>query len=447
MRREGERMGYIEGEARGQRTLFPATLEELIPADHLCRVIEAFVERLEMGRLGFLRAEAAGTGRPGYDPRGLLKLYLYGYLHQVRSSRRLEAECRRNIEVMWLLGRLTPDHKSIAEFRRLHSDAVSQTGAELIRLAREVGLVRGEWVAIDGSKFRAVSSSDSVHERRELERYLERMEQADAEEEIEIDSEAVAAALKKLREHPEPEARFMRTPGGKVPAYNVQTVVDAEHALIVTQQVSDEATDNRSLQPMAEAAQQVLGGPGTPIHVVADAGYSNGEQATACEKRGIVAHVPAVRGVNNRGDGTLFQRSDFQYDETSDTFRCPAGERLHRQQKKQRWMIYAGRPEVCGTCALRARCTVGKRRLLKKHLDDDALRRLAERATAEAMRLRRSLAEHPFAALKYSIFGHPRFLLRGLRGARTEIGLAVMAYNLKRMIAVRGVPKLAAQLA
>ena len=335
-------MGYVQGEGRGQGTLFPATLEELIPADHLCRVIEAFVERLEMGRLGFLRAEAAGTGRPGYDPRSLLKLYLYGYLHQVRSSRRLEAECRRNIEVMWLLGRLTPDHKSIAEFRRLHSDAVSQTGAELIRLAREVGLVRGEWVAIDGSKFRAVSSSDSVHERRELERYLERMEQADAEEEIEIDSEAVAAALKKLREHPEPEARFMRTPGGKVPAYNVQTVVDAEHALIVTQQVSDEATDNRSLQPMAEAAQQVLGGPGAPIHVVADAGYSNGEQATACEKRGIVAHVPAVRGVNNRGDGTLFQRSDFQYDETSDTFLLPGGRAVASQQRKQRWMIYAG---------------------------------------------------------------------------------------------------------
>ena len=142
---------------------------------------------------------------------------------------------------------------------------MSQTGAELIRLAREVGLVRGEWVADRWLKFRAVSSSDSVHERRELERYLERMEQADAEEEIEIDSEAVAAALKQLREHPEPEARFMRHPGGKVPAYNVQTVVDAEHALIVTQQVSDEATDNRSLQPMAEAAQQVLGGPGTPI--------------------------------------------------------------------------------------------------------------------------------------------------------------------------------------
>ena len=440
-------MAFIEGEARQQGTLFPATLEELIPADHVCRVIEAFVERLEMGQLGFVRAEAAETGRPGYDPRDLLKLYLYGYLHQVRSSRRLEGECRRNIEVMWLLGRLVPDHKSIAEFRRMHNEAVSRTGAELIRFAREVGLVRGEWVAIDGSKFRAVSSSDSVHERRALERYLERMEQADAEDEIEIDHGAVAAALEKLRQHAEPEARFMRTTGGKVPAYNVQTAVDAEHALIVTQQVSDEATDNRSLQPMAEAAQQVLGGPGMPLHVVADAGYSNGEQAEACEKRGIIAHVPAVRGVNNRGDGTLFERSAFQYDEASDTFRCPAGERLHRHQRKERWVVYAGQPKVCGACALRSRCTVGSRRLLKKHLFERALERLRERATAEAMRLRRSLAEHPFAALKYQIFGHPRFLLRGLRGARTEISLGVMAYNLKRMTNAVGAPWLTAQLA
>lgn len=440
-------MAFIQGEARNQGTLFPATLEELIPTDHVCRVIDAFVGRLEMDALGFLRAEAAETGRPGYDPRDLLKLYLYGYLHQLRSSRRLEAECRRNVELMWLLGRLVPDHKSIAEFRRMHRDAVSAAGAELIRFARAVGLVRGEWVAIDGSKFRAVSSSQSVHERRALERYLEQMEQADGEEEVEIDSEAVAAALERLRQHPEPEARFMRTTNGKVPAYNVQTAVDAQHALIVAQQVSDEATDNRSLQPMAEATQAAVGGPGIPLHVVADAGYSSGEQAQACENQGIIPHVPAVRGVNNRGDGTLFERSDFQYDETSDTFLCPAGERLHRHQRKDRYIVYAGQPRVCGACALRSRCTVGSRRLLKKHLHDQALERMQQRATPEAMRLRRSLAEHPFAALKYHIFGHPRFLLRGLRGAQTEISFGVMAYNLKRMINAVGGPWLIAKLA
>ena len=179
-------MAYIQGVGRGQGTLFPVTLEELIPADHVCRVVDGFVCRLDMGRLGFERAAAAERGRQGYDPRDLLRLYLYGYLHQIRTSRRLEAECGRNIEVMWLLGRLVPDHKSIAEFRRMHRDAVMEAGAELIRFARSVGLVRGEWVAIDGSKFRAVSSSQSVHDRKELERYLERMEHADAEEEVRL---------------------------------------------------------------------------------------------------------------------------------------------------------------------------------------------------------------------------------------------------------------------
>lgn len=171
-------MGYIQGEARGQHTLFPSTLDELMPADHVCRVIEAFVGKLDMEALGFLRAEPAETGRPGYDPRDLLKLYLYGYLNQVRSSRRLEAECCRNLEVMWLLGRLVPDYKSIAEFRRMHRDAVSKAAAELVRVARQVGLVKGEWVAIDGSKFLAVSSEARIREREAVKRYLEQVDAA-----------------------------------------------------------------------------------------------------------------------------------------------------------------------------------------------------------------------------------------------------------------------------
>ena len=233
-------MGFIEGEDRGQGTLFPVTLDELIPEDHLCRVIEAFVGRLDMSSLGFERSEPAETGRPGYDPRDLLKLYLYGYLRQIRSSRRLENECRRNVEMMWLLGRLVPDYKSIAEFRRMHRDAVTDAGAELVRFARSVGLVRGEWIAIDGSKFRAVSSARGVRERDALRRYLDAVEAADSEEEVVIDHGAVAAALEKLRQHPEPEARCMRTSNGNAPAYNVQTAVDAEHALIVVQKVTDD---------------------------------------------------------------------------------------------------------------------------------------------------------------------------------------------------------------
>ena len=184
-------MGYIQGEGRSQGTLFPVVLDDLIPADHVCRVIDAFVDGLAMDELGFERSEAAETGRPGYDPRDLLKLYLYGYLHTIRSSRRLEAECRRNVELMWLLGRLYPDHKSIAEFRRMHREAITAAGAQLVRFGQSCGLIRGEWIAIDGTKFRAVSSAESVRERQALERYLDSIEKADEEQQTAIDPSAV----------------------------------------------------------------------------------------------------------------------------------------------------------------------------------------------------------------------------------------------------------------
>jgi transposase len=441
-------LAYIEGEARGQHTLFPSTLDELIPADHVCRVIEAFVSRLDLDKLGFVRAEPAETGRPGYDPRDLLKLYLYGYLQQLRSSRRLEAECRRNVEVMWLLGRLTPDYKSIAEFRRIHGEAVSGAGAELVSFARQVGLVRGEWVAIDGSKFRAVSSASAVREREAVKRYLDQLENADAQDEIVIDATAVAAALEKLKNDPEPEARLMRmTYGMTAPAYNVQTAVDAEHGIIVAQQVTTEASDNRSLLPMAEAAKRALDNP-EALNVVADAGYSNGEQATGCEQRAILPHVPANRAINNKGDGTLFDRSLFLYDENTDTFRCPAQQTLHRKQvlSRKKSVIYAAPVEVCCHCPLKSQCTSTTRRFVQRHLHDGALQRMNARATAQAMRLRRCTVERPFAMLKYAIFGHPRFLLRGLAGAQAEITLASIAYNLKTMINFLGASNLAAAL-
>jgi transposase len=290
-------------------------------------VLDVFVVGLSMAELGFKRAKAAETGRPGYDPRDLLKLYLYGYLHQLRSSRRLEAECRRNVELMWLLGRLYPDHKSIAEFRRMHRVAVTNAGAALVRFARSCGLIRGEWIVIDGSKFRAVANGDSVRSRDALRRYLDGMEQADAEQAT-IEPSAVQAAIEKLRTHPEPEVGFMRISGGISPAYNVQTAVDAEHALIVAHAVTLDAADHRCLLPMAEAASQALGKPAT-LNVVADTGYSNGEHASRCEEIGIVTLVPAKRRVNPFG---LFDRSLFTYRTDSDTFICPEGKTLTRKQ-------------------------------------------------------------------------------------------------------------------
>ena len=197
-------MSYIQGEGRSPGTLFSVVLDDLVSADHVCRVLDAFVSSLAMAELGFERAEAAETGRPDYDPRDLLKLYLYGYLNQIRSSRRLEAECRRNVELMWLLGRLYPDHKSIAEFRRMHRVAVTNAGAALVRFARSCGLIRGEWIVTDGSKFRAVTNGDSVRDRAALRSYLDSMEQADAEQQVTLDPSAVQVAVDKLRWHLEP---------------------------------------------------------------------------------------------------------------------------------------------------------------------------------------------------------------------------------------------------
>jgi transposase len=422
-------------------------LDDLVPADHVCRVIEAFVGRLDFHKLGFVRSEAAETGRPGYDPRDLLKLYLYGYLHQLGSSRRLEAECRRNLELMWLLGRLYPDHKSIAEFRRMHREAVTAAGAELVRLARSVGLVRGEWIAIDGTKFRAVASAESVRERQALEKYLDSCEQADEEAQALIDPSAVQAALNKLKQHAEPEASFMRMAGSFAPAYNVQTAVDAEHGLIVAHAVTLDAADNRCLEPMAEAAKKAL--EADRLNIVADAGYSNGEQAGRCEAAGLVPHVPANRAVNNQGDGTLLDRSLFLYRPESDSFLCPAGKTLDRKQlhRADRTVLYQASAADCGACSLKPRCTPSARRMLGRHLDEDALNRMHQRATPALMRLRRSTVEHPFGTLKYCIFGHPRLLLRGLSGARTEIGIGVMAYNLKRMVNLLGATRLIQALA
>jgi transposase len=434
-------MSYIQGEGRSQGTLFPVVLDDFVPADHVCRVIDAFVAKLEMSDLGFERAKAADTGRPGYDPRDFLKLYLYGYLNQIRSSRRLEAECRRNVELMWLLGRLYPDHKSIAEFRRMHRDAVTAAGVQLIRFARGCGLIRGEWIAIDGSKFRAVASVDSTRERLALQRYLDSVEKADEEQQANIDPSAVQAALEKLKKHPEPEAGYMLVRQTALPAYNVQTAVDSEHALIVAHTVVLDASDIRCLKPMAEAAKKAL--EVDKFKVVADAGYSNGEQVAHCEAAGMVPYVPVMRTVNNQGDGTLFGRADFRYEADSDTYVCPGDKKLLRKHTnaKDRYTMYKASSVDCGSCSLKSRCTQAPRRGLARHLYEDALNRMQERMTPEAMRLRRSTVEHPFATMKYRIFGHPRLLMRGLSGAKIEIGLATMAYNLKRITNVLGATK------
>lgn len=456
-------MSYVRGQSRDQCALFPLALDELVGADHVCRVIEAFVRSLDLRALGFAHAQSKATGRPPYDPADLLALYLYGYLHRVRSSRRLERECQRNVEVMWLLSHLRPDHKTIAEFRRVNGPALKQAGARFVRLCAQAGLVRGEWIAVDGSKFQAVASGKAVVNAEELDeqqqrleqrmaQYLNEMDQADVQAPPpEPDAQAVRQALAKLAQQreqlaqaqaggakrvvsTEPEAVVLK---GKGPGYNVQTAVDAEHALIVAHEVNAQAGDNGCLQTMGEAARQALG---AGFNLVADAGYANGEQAQALEDLGIAVHVPVKRAINNQGAGVLFDQARFSYDPQRDAYTCPADKLLQRKQlhRAHKVVVYAAQASDCADCALKAQCTRAARRLIERHLHEQAIVRMQQRATPQAMRLRRCTVEHPFAALKYQILEKPRLLLRGLKGAATEMALATLAYNLKRALAVLG---------
>lgn len=448
-----------------------------MPVDHPCRVIEAFVGMLDLAELGFVHARLGRTGRPPHDPADLLKLYLYGYLNQVRSSRRLERECQRNVELMWLLGRLAPDHKTIANFRRHNGLALQRAGAGLVRFCQQTGVVKGHWVAVDGSKFQAVASGKAVVRAADVEpklarleeriaRYLAQLDAADSlESDSPIDRSKVQQALEQLRQRreilvqagrelaagkrthlvtSEPDARVMRGVG---PGYNLQTVVDGHSAMIVTHALINEATDNRQLQPMAEAAAQAL--QVQTLDVLADAGYSNGAQAAALEAQALFAHVPANRAVNTQGDGTLLPRTAFTYDPHADVMTCPEGKALTRKQvlRRDHAVIYQAREQDCQSCPLKPGCTNKKRRLVTRHLHEDALQRMHQRATPEAMRKRRCTVEHPFAGLKYRIFGHPRLLMRGLAGAAAEMAIATTVWNLKRAMAMLGAQEMERKLA
>jgi transposase len=475
-------MGYVKGEAQGQSSLFPPSLDELVPEDHPVRVIEAFVGALDLGELGFERAEAGVMGRPAYDPADLLKLYLYGYLNRVRSSRRLERECRRNVEVMWLLGKLAPDFKTIAEFRRRNSQSFVQVCRAFVRFCAKAGLLGGKLVAIDGSKFKAASSKRGVVTRRALAeesrrleariaQYLKSLDEGDREEREEpLDRQAVAAALDELRARKadadtagklleelgetqhvtgEPEARLMRTAHGQEVAYNVQSAVDAKHGLIVHHEVTNACNDTTQLEPIAKAAKDVLGGD--TLKVVADAGYSNGTQFEACEQMGITPYVPLNRAPQRLPGRERYSAEDFRYDPGSDTYRCPAGKvlMLHQLNRAQLCRVYAARAQDCSSCAHKGRCTAAPRRFIQRHWHEEAFERMQRRLAEQPqmMRLRRSLVEHPFGQLKRWIFGDGPLLLRGMQGARTEMALAVLARNLRRVMNIMGHRRLIASLA
>lgn len=464
-------MGHRRGESRQQAALFPVMLDELVAEDGLVRVIDAWVGSLDLEALGFAKAQAQVMGAPPYDPADLLKLYIWGYLCAVRSSRALERECHRNVECMWLLGRLRPDHKTIAEFRRGNPQALVAACATFVQFARRQRLIAGTTVAIDGTKVRAAASRKSVLRKgaldeqakrnaQQIEQYLQLLDVQDRQEtggprtedvrraleQLQSRKEKIQAEQQRLANHgaktlvkSEPEAQVMGPSLDFAPGYNLQSAVESDSHLIVAHQVTNAANDLRQLQPMAEVASQALA---QPITVVADAGYANGEHIAKLDAKGITSYVAPARAVNSRGDGTLYDKTAFSYDAGADRFTCPAGKTLARKclQREDKLVIYAARPEDCGACAHKPQCTGAARRLVARHLYEDALQANAQRIAQhpQMMALRRQTVEHPFADLKHRILGNARLLMRGLDGARSELSLAVLAYNLKRAFNMKG---------
>lgn len=474
---------HKRGLARTQTALLPAAVEDYVGAHALVRVIDLYVEGLNMAALGFKKSVPLGEGRPPYAPADLLKLYLYGYWNRVRSSRKLEAECQRNLEVMWLLGTLVFDHKTIADFRRENAQAFKAVCAQFVQFLRAAQLVGGEApvVAVDGSKFKAsaskaslVSAEQAAKQRARIEQrvteYLAQLDETDRQESAEGEPgrARIEAALKQLRERDRQLAQAQAELAGKaaqakgkagtprvgltdpdcvmlnqkgstaVAGYNVQQAVDTEHKLIVAHEVTTRGNDHTSLEPMATQAQQALGAQS--MTALADTGYMNGAQASACEAKGITPIVPMQEAANTRAQN-LYAKTQFVYDPATDTYRCPAGELLERYKRDHKAQTDYYWTSACAGCANKPQCTRSKRRSIARSWHADAAERAHQRAQDRRfMRLRSSTAEHPFGNLKAMMPGG--FLVRTLAKVKGEMALTVLTYNLKRALSILGFEQL-----
>ncbi len=472
---------FIEGENRLQSTLFPERLDDYIADDNAVRVVDAFVEKLDLLDLGFERAEPSSTGRPGYHPAVMLKLYIYGYLNRIQSSRRLEREAQRNVELIWLTGRLMPVFKTIAGFRKDNRQAIRKVCLSFVELCRELELFSAKLVAIDGSKFKAVNSRDKNFTRKSvkrrikktqanIDRYLAKLDAVDEEEpeirEVTADElkQKIASMEAKMEElkgreievaaHPDKQvsvtdedARSMMKPGGgSVVGYNVQTAVDEKHHLIVSHDVTNATTDRQQLDKMGKRAKKVLNAKA--LTVVADAGYYEGGAIAGCYEAGITALVPKTDATNRKAKGQ-YTKADFIYDAKRNEYVCPAGKRLTYRfdsvEKGKRLWVYAR--TGCSSCALQKHCTTAAEKRLKRwekeHVLDAAELELKKRPLA--MRQRKALVEHPFSTLKQAM-GSTHFLMRRLPTVKAEMSLHVLAYNMKRAINVLGTAKIMNQL-
>jgi transposase len=475
---------FVVGEDRRQGVLLPEFLDDWVSEENPVRAIDAFVDELDLAGLGFAGVEPAWTGRPGYHPGLLLKLYVYGYLNQIASSRRLEREAGRNVELMWLTGRLAPDFKTIADFRKDNGAAIRATCRRFIELCRRLELFTLQVAAIDGSKFKAVNTSDRNFTKAKLkrridqvgasiERYMAALEMADRQEGelAEAKSERLKEKIAKLREQmaffkalepiveaapdqqlslTDPHARAMATSrrGSGVVGYNVQFAVEAEHHLIVAHEVTNVGNDRGQLSGMAGAAKAAMGAEA--LDVVADRGYFDGEEILACEAIGVTPYVPKPLTSSAKAKGR-FGKQDFTYEPEGDIYRCPAGRRLPRRMttvEKGLTLHSYWDQASCRTCALKPNCTTGKERRIKRWEHEAAIEAMQERLDRkpEAMRLRRALVEHPFGTLK-AWMGSTHFKMKTLEKVRTEMSLHVLAYNLKRMLQIFGVRPLIVAMA
>jgi transposase len=472
---------FIEGENRSQSTLFPESLDDYIAQDNAVRVVDAFVNKLKLKELGFNRVEPSVTGRPGYQPATMLKIYVYGYLNRLQSSRRLERESHRNVELIWLTGRLMPDFKTISDFRKDNRKAIVRVCTEFVGVCRELELFSATLVAIDGSKFKAVNSRDknftkkSVKHRLQktqanIDRYLAKLDAVDREEpeirevtaaQLQQKIATMEAKMEELKVHEaevaahpdhqvsltDPDARsMMKAGGGSTVSYNVQTAVDSKHHLIVAHEVTNAGIDRNQLSSMAGKARSAL--DAESLTVIADPGYYKGEEIVACYDAGITALVPKIDTSSSKANGR-FSKVDFRYDAEQNEYICPAGQRLtYRfdsvEHGKKMWVYMTYQ---CSTCPLQSKCTTATAKRLKRWEKEDMLDTADAllKKNPDAMRQRKRLVEHPYGTIKHWM-GSTHFLMKRLPNVQAEMSLHVLTYNLRRAINILGVPKIMEQL-
>jgi transposase len=467
---------FIESEARSQVTMFPVCVEDYVGEDNPVRVVDVFVEGLDLRAMGFSGTGPAKTGRPAYHPAVLLRIYIYGYLNRIQSSRRLERETQRNVELMWLTGRLTPDFKTIADFRKDNGAAIRNVCRQFIVLCRELELFSEAIVAIDGSKFKAVNNRDKNFTPAKMKRRLVQLEESIARYLIAMDTadrsqpdvaqlkkdrlqEKISALKQQMQELKgleekmlasrdqqlsltDPDARSMKNREGGIVGYNVQSAVDAKHHLIVAHEVVTEGVDRDQLTAMAEKAREATGGK--ELTVVADRGYFKGEQILQCEQAGITPIVPKTLTSNSLAEGR-FDKQDFIYIPAEDQYRCPADERaIYRFTTVESGMtldVYWS--SACPRCPMKAQCTIADYRRIRRWKHEAVLEAMQQRLDRqpELMRVRRQTVEHPFGTIK-SWMGWTHFLTKTLSRVRAEMSLHVLAYNLKRVMRILGIEDL-----